>query len=170
MACTVLIKECDKVFSEGVLHVTLLDASQLFHANYPNKCALKCAAALPLSIAANICLPGQNCQKLALDVSSFNTQTCQEKRICGIYWLYLNHAHKCQETSLPGWDSRCCFKTNASQQLCVCQRWFIVSSWCMKLKQTVLVIDLLSVWFKSVHMHSRSDRFFVTICTAWNGR
>lgn len=25
--------------------------------------------------------------------------------------------------------------------------------------ETVLVIDLLSVWFKSVHMHSRSDRF-----------
>lgn len=102
MAFTVLIKECNKVFSEGVLHVTVQDACQLFHDNYPNKCALMHAAALPLSIAANICLPGQNCQKLALDVSSFNTQTCQEKWFCGIYWRYLNHAHKCQEILLPG--------------------------------------------------------------------
>lgn len=124
-----------------------------------------CWVLQPYLILAHICLPGQNWQKLALDVSSFNTQTCQGKWICGIFRLYLKHAqHKCQEIWLPGRDRRRRFRTSASQQvvrlfLFVSEMISHVWSWWVKLRQTVLVIDLLSVWFKSVHMHSRSDRF-----------
>lgn len=142
---------------------------QLFHVNKPNKCVLMPAVLPYLSITANICLPGQNCQKQALDVSSFNTQTCQDKWICGIYWLYLNRAvHRKMPGNLASWLrflNKC-----ITNRLCIAfwcwEKINRVSSWCIKfLLLTCSQFDL-NLYTCTPDWINSPRRCF--ICSAWH--